>query len=201
MKAFYAAGSRPIDEQLFAGLVLLLAPALKQLAETGVAIPVRVGVLNFVAGIVRQRLLAHDRLPIRDDYNLHVLGEVNHSLRRIAGQCWRPCLPARARQKDLRDLIAAPKINQAGSNVITFKDSSFNTQVARKVKMPLYGVPICRRQAAQVTAGLDCYGETFCTQKVAYALRTADDHGRLRAGGHQDQNLVLPAESNCSPAG
>ena len=87
-------------------------------------------------------------LSIGDDDNQHVLSETEDSLRSVAGQCWRPCLPAGAREKDLRDLIATPKIDQGRSNVVPFQNSGLYVQVAREVQMPFHGFAIRRGQAA-----------------------------------------------------
>src|SRR4051812_17991806 len=81
-------GSRPIDKQLLAGLVflaqhhvLLAAPALVQLAETGVAVTVRVG----LPILFPEQLLGHVwmTLPL-----LVKLGEVWHRQHGRASPWW-----------------------------------------------------------------------------------------------------------------
>src|ERR1700687_1210720 len=81
-------GPRPIDEQLLAGLVfltqyhvLLAPPALKQLAETGVAIAVRVGLTVFLPKQLRGQVWMH--LPL-----LVKLGKVRHRQRGGASPWW-----------------------------------------------------------------------------------------------------------------
>src|SRR5258708_31118536 len=71
-------GSRPIDEQLLAGLVflaqyyiLLAAPALVQLAEAGVAIAIRVG----LPILLPKQLLGQVRMTLT---LLMKVGEVRH---------------------------------------------------------------------------------------------------------------------------
>ena len=63
-------------------------------------------------GFTFDTVLLSDWLSIGDDDNHHVLGETEDSLRGVAGQCRRPCLPAGPREKDLRYLISTPKIDE-----------------------------------------------------------------------------------------
>src|SRR5437016_768604 len=81
-------GSRPIDEQLLAGLVflsqhhvLLAPPALKQLAETGIAIAIRVG----LPVLLPEQLLGQVwmQLPL-----LVKLGKIRHRQRCGASPWW-----------------------------------------------------------------------------------------------------------------
>jgi Transposase len=90
--------------------------------------------------------LPRHRLPIRDNDDLYVLREVNHSLRRIAGQCRRPCLPAWAREKDLRDLIPASK-----STSVEAVSSPSRIRVSmRRLRATLR----CRSTASRSAAGM-----------------------------------------------
>ena len=72
--------------------------------------------------VVRHSYLVFERLSIGDDYDQHVLGERQDSLRSIPRQRWRPCLPAGAREKDLRNLIPAPKIDERRGNVVPLQN-------------------------------------------------------------------------------
>ena len=81
-------GSRPIDKQLLAGLVfltqhhvLLAPPALKQLAETGIALAVRVGLPVLLPEQLLGQVWMH--LPL-----LVKLGKVRHRQRSGASP-WR----------------------------------------------------------------------------------------------------------------
>src|SRR5438477_6444777 len=74
-------GSRPIDEQLLTGLVfltqhhvLLPAPALKQLAETGMAIAVRVALPVLLPKQLLGQVCMYLQLPVK-------LGKIRHRQR------------------------------------------------------------------------------------------------------------------------
>ena len=136
-------GSRPIDEQLLAGLVflaqhhiLLPAPALVQLAETGVAIAVRVGLPVLLPEQLLGQVWMH--LPL-----LVKLGEVRHRQHGRASP-WRtaeqgslqplfvPILPKRPRDSgrfgSLQILVDGSEANRTTTGDLPQPQAHFKSQ-------------------------------------------------------------------------
>ena len=61
-----------------------------------------------------------DGLPIGNDDDEHVLGEINDSARRVVAQERQPGLLARPSEIDLGDFIAPREIDQRGGDVVPF---------------------------------------------------------------------------------
>jgi hypothetical protein len=72
-----------------------------------------------VAGLGRRLLDGHP-VSVRNDDNLHVLGQANDSLHGITRQGGKGGPSSGSCDKDLSDLITTCEINYSGSNVLTF---------------------------------------------------------------------------------
>src|SRR5580704_14055710 len=143
--------------------------------------------------------LARGGFTIRNDHNLHVLGQTDDALHQIPRQQRNPHPLARLSEKDLSDLIPAREVDQGGSHIRAFQNARLNVQIPGEVQVPLELFAVCGRQFAQVTGRLHGDGEALGAQEIAHAFGAANQHRRLRIGRRQDQNFVVLTRSNVAP--
>src|SRR5512135_3710 len=91
----------------------------------------------------------------------------------------------RACEINLRDVVAARKLDQGASRVVTSKDAGLNTHIACEIEMTRESIAVCFRQGTEIARGLHGNCKALRAEIVAHAPGPADRHRSLRMCGYQ----------------
>jgi len=128
-------------------------------------------------------------LPFSDDDHANIFGLSNDLQNQIIAQQTAPGALFWTAEKDLRDLIAAGKLENRFRRVIAFQGPRLDVKISGEVKVFFDGFPgFCEATLSPARR----YGnrKTICAQVVRPSAPPPDEHGGGRVGSEIDQNPI-----------